>query len=127
MALLYERGAGGLPQNNERARYWLSRAADQGDAWGAYDLGICYQVGRCAPQDYRQAYAWFAKAAAQNFGPAQCYIGFIHERGLGVPVDRQEALSWYLKAQSNGGCPGAQSPNTALFDSTLPAATHARY
>jgi hypothetical protein len=40
------------------------KAAEQGDAWAQFNLGVDYSEGRNAPQDYVQAYAWFSLAAS---------------------------------------------------------------
>lgn len=105
LAVMYENGTG-LPKNNERARYWFIKAADEDDPWGAYDVGVCYAEGTCEREDYRQEYTWVRKAADQNLPRAQCTLAYLYLHGWGVTADRQEAQSWFEKAGEAKGCAG---------------------
>lgn len=42
----------------ERAAEWYRKAAENGDAEGAYALGVMYLRGEGVPQDYISAYMW---------------------------------------------------------------------
>jgi len=44
----------------------LKEAAERGEAWGQYNLGIVYADGYGVPESYVQTYAWFNIAAANG-------------------------------------------------------------
>src|SRR6202142_3725880 len=58
--------------------------AEQGDAEAQFNLGFCYDDGRCVEKDYGEAVKWYRKAAAQNFAPAQFNLGYCYANGQGV-------------------------------------------
>ena len=58
----------GVPENDVEAVRWFRLAADQGDAFAQYILGISYDNGQGVPQDFVEAHKWFNLAAAQSSG-----------------------------------------------------------
>jgi len=50
---------------------WYRKSAEQGDARGQRQLGLCLYVGEGVPQDYVQAYKWLDLAAAQGLEEAK--------------------------------------------------------
>ena len=61
--MMYRFGAGG-PPDYERAFGWLHRAADQGEASAAFNIGAMYDLGLGAARSPMLAYVWYAKAVA---------------------------------------------------------------
>jgi len=59
-----------VPKDYTEAVKWYRLAADQGYAWGRYDLGIMYAYGQGLPKDDVLAYMWENLAAAQGFSAA---------------------------------------------------------
>lgn len=55
-----------MPQDINKGREWLEKAAAQDHARAQYHLGVLYRDGQGVPQDYVKARAWFEKAAAQG-------------------------------------------------------------
>jgi Sel1 repeat-containing protein len=100
----YQKGLDGFPRDMRQAAYWYMKAADQGAAWGEFDIGLCYGQGTCEQEDYRQEYTWVRKAADQNLPRAQCTVAYLYLYGWGVTADRQEAQSWFEKAGGARGC-----------------------
>jgi len=49
-----------------KAVKWYRMAADRGDAYGEYNLGVCYEVGIGVPSDLKKAKYWFTKAALKG-------------------------------------------------------------
>ena len=45
---------------------WYTKAAEQGEAWAQYFLGIMYYDSEGVPKDYKEAAKWFTMAAEQN-------------------------------------------------------------
>jgi len=52
------------------ALYWFRKAADGGDARGAFLAGQLYAAGEGAPQNDAQAATYYDRAAAGGYGPA---------------------------------------------------------
>jgi len=65
---IYNHGAG---RNMEKAKYWFTKAAEQGDADAQNKLGLMYEEGKGVPKDESKAAEWFAKAAKQRDADAQ--------------------------------------------------------
>ena len=50
---------------------WFRKAAEQGNAYGQYNLGFCYANGVGIAKDDEEAVKWFRKAADQGLKEAQ--------------------------------------------------------
>ena len=61
----------GVEQDDEEAVRWYRLAAEQGLAWGQYDLGRMYAEGRGVEQDDEEAVRWYRLAAEQGLAEAQ--------------------------------------------------------
>jgi uncharacterized protein len=109
----YDRGGGGLPQDDDEAVKWYRRSADQGARYAQYFLGEMYADGRGVSQDDREAVKWYLLAAEQGYDMAQLKLGVHYQGGLGVPRDISEAVKWYLLAAEQGE-PHAQGSLGAL-------------
>ncbi len=55
---------------------WLRLAAENGNAWSQYNLGLSYQNGEGVPRDIRSAASWYKAASDQGYDSAQQW----HER-----------------------------------------------
>ena len=55
LAYLYIEGDG-VPQNDEKAFYWVKKAAAQEDIYAMYNLGYLYWSGKGTSQDYEKAF-----------------------------------------------------------------------
>jgi len=56
----------GVPLNQEKGVYWLTKAAEQGYDAAQGMLGICYYFGNGVLKDEKEAGKWFAKAAEKG-------------------------------------------------------------
>jgi len=65
MGMMYHDGQV-MDQDDARAVYWWTKAANQGNAAAQSNLGMSYQEGRGVGQDYSRAYFWFSVAASGN-------------------------------------------------------------
>lgn len=81
---------------------WFSRAAEQGHARAAADLGDCYWFGRGTEKDQKLAAEWFKKSAEDGNEYGQYNYGFCLYNGEGVEKNREEGLKWLRKAVENG-------------------------
>lgn len=92
------------PLNPVLAVYWFRKAAEQGDAEGLYNLGICLEKGWGVEQPSPvQAYAHFNAAAAKGLPEAKLRKALLLATGIpeekrekdtlpGIPADRAESL-----------------------------------
>lgn len=83
----------------EQIREWRA-AANRGEAWAQFNLGVCYDNGDGVEKDLREAVRWYRKAAEQGDASAQCNLGWCYEAGIGVEKDLGEAAA--LVPQSGG-------------------------
>ena len=86
----------------------FERAAKEGSAEAAFNLGVMYAQswGMIRPDD-RQATHWFTKAAEAGLPDAQYNLGVRYSLGLGVQQDDGRATRWFTEA-AEAGLPDAQ-------------------
>lgn len=104
LASYYNRGCSVLEQNLKIAFQWYQKAAEQGDAYSQYNLGVFYQSGRGIPIDLEAAFQWFLHAAQGNDADAMCSVANYYLHGVGTLVNSGEALYWLEKAKERGHC-----------------------
>ena len=56
----------GVPQDDAEAARWWLLAADQGDVFAQFNLGVMFARGTGVPKDFIQAYLWLILAASQG-------------------------------------------------------------
>lgn len=66
LGTIHQQGMYGLAIDKEKAFALFMQAANQDDAWGAFELGECYRYGRGTSQDKNLARYWIYKAATQG-------------------------------------------------------------
>ena len=86
----------------DAARDAFRKAAEQGDAEAAYQLGVMCHNGEGAEKDDAQAVEWHQKAAEQGHAKAQNALGRMYDKGWGVSRNYSEAFHWYRKAAEQG-------------------------
>lgn len=77
-------------------------AANKGDKYAQYNLGVCYLNGTGCTKDDQQAVYWLTKSANQGFVYAQYNLGLCYDKGLGVAQDYKQAAYWYTKSANQG-------------------------
>jgi len=90
-------------QDYVQAVKWYRLAAEQGDAVGAYGLGIRYIEGQGIPQDNAQAEKWFKVAAEAGHGDAAYNLAIIYQN----KNDRTSEVK-YLQIASDQGIADGQ-------------------
>ena len=95
-------------------------AADKGEAWAQYNLGIMYANGEGVPEDDATAVKWYTKAAEQGDAAAQNNLGVMYEDGHGVPQDNVMAYMWWNLAAAQGD-ENAKKNKGKLQDKMTPA------
>ena len=86
-------------EDTEQAIFWLTKAAEQGDAEAQNELALTYLQDENIPKDIENAFFWMEKAAQQNHIKSQFLLGvmFLHEKN-----DTELAIPWLTKAAEQG-------------------------
>ena len=105
---MYRNGLG-VPKDTERAdslekqaNILLKHAAEGGDAFAQFNLGLMYANGQGVPQDYKTAFKWYSRAAEQGDSPAQASLGAMYYKGQGKIQDYIRAHMWLNISASQG-------------------------
>lgn len=98
---MYQRGAG-VPKNDDEARSWFLKSAEQHNFWAEDQLGTMYKNGQGVTKDAAAALKWFIKAAEDGHHGDQYRLVRIYKTGDGVPKDDAEALKWERKLAEGG-------------------------
>lgn len=106
IGIRYEEGVG-VAADEEKAAYWMRKAAAQGDAATQNRLGLLIY------NKPKEAAQWYRKAAEQGHAPAQVNLGIHYMTGAGVKRDDSEAAFWFRKAAELGDAAGQN--NLALM------------
>ena len=77
---------------------WAKPAADKGDAWAQYQLGLCLEYGNSVRRDPAEAVKWYLKSAEAGCASAQYNLGLCYEFGRGVETNLTETVKWYRKS-----------------------------
>ena len=104
------------PSPEEIAR--ITAAAEKGEVWAQYNLGILYENGEGVPENDATAVKWYRKAAEQGIANAQYNLDVMYHSGRGVPEDDATAVKWYTKAAEQGD---ANAQSNLLYPATIDA------
>jgi TPR repeat protein len=88
----------------EKAFFWMTKAAESGDAQYQSLLGTWLFMGGFGlwDADPVRAIPWLEKAAAQDDAVAEYLLGRAFKEGLGVPKNPAEAVGWFQRAAKHG-------------------------
>lgn len=92
----------GTQQNYSEAVKWYTKAAEQGNMYAQYSLGVIYYLGDGVIQNREKAVEWFKKSAEQGNVYAQNSLGDCYALGEGVEQNYEKAVEWYTKAAEQG-------------------------
>jgi uncharacterized protein len=73
-------------------------AANQGNTYAQYSLGIMYVKGQGVTQDYAEGVKWIRLAAEKGLAIAQTDLAIMLRRGWGMAADNAEAATWFRRA-----------------------------
>ena len=85
----------------DKAAEWWTKAAEQGDVYSQFELGLCYLNGQGVPRDYRRAAEWWTKAAEQGDMCSRATQRSIGYRFLEWG-EFDKAVEWLTKAAEQG-------------------------
>ena len=105
---MYERGSGGLPQDDAEAAKWYRKGADAGNAGAMTNLAVMYSRGRGGlPLDDAEAAKWYRRGAEAGSRRGMAGLGTMYETGRGgLEKNEAEALRWYRKSAEAGDSHG---------------------
>ncbi len=91
-------------QDTSKALYWMEKAADAGNVYAMYRMGIrYYEKGDFpGPRDNAVAAKWFLKSAQAGYIDGMTHIAIVYYYGRGLPQDYKKAMDWHLKAAAKG-------------------------
>jgi TPR repeat protein len=90
-----------IPSLSSKFEQW-QKAAEKGEIWAAFNLGLAYHLGKETTQNPLEAVKWYRVAAEQGYAPAQANLGYCYDTGFGVSLDHIEAVRWYQGAALQG-------------------------
>jgi TPR repeat protein len=92
----------GVKIDHEKAFFWLSKAAGNGDVEAQYLLGFMYENGLKVAQNIKRATKWYKEAAMQGDVLAQYNLAIIYKEGKGeVKKDMKEAFRWLTMVEES--------------------------
>ena len=89
-------------KDKEEAVELFRKAAEQGNAFAQWNLGVMYYQGQGVEQDFKEAFKWYQKAADQGEANAQYSLGVIYGMSKGVEQNYVTAYAWASIAATNG-------------------------
>ena len=95
-----EEGAKALTNGDfAKALVSLSPAAEAGNAYGQYYLGVYYLV---VEENYEKAVMWYRRSAAQGYTSAKIDLAMCYFSGSGVQKNDYEAFELFKAAAEQG-------------------------
>ncbi|PAW67665.1 MAG: hypothetical protein B9S34_04720 [Opitutia bacterium Tous-C1TDCM] len=91
-----------VPQNYDRAFYWLSRAAEKEQPGALHNLGMMFAKGYGRPADQAAAFGYYLRAAQTGLAVSQYNAGINLLKGEGVPTDVLAGHDWIKRAADQG-------------------------
>ncbi|CZR99543.1 Putative beta-lactamase HcpC precursor [Clostridioides difficile] len=108
LATCYELGAC-VNRDLNKAFYWYSKLAEQGNARAQYKLGRCYggyhhiyNLENVVEKNFKKEFYWYNKSAEQGYVLSQYSLGVCYEYGRGVKKDLKKAIYWYKLVAEKG-------------------------
>ncbi len=101
---LYMTGYEGHEKNDEKAFFWLSKAADAGHPWAQYYLAWLYKKGAGTKENPERAAFLFEKAAEEGILFAVHAVGDCYRKGYGVKKDPFKAIKWLERGKDSAAC-----------------------
>lgn len=96
MGFIYSYPSEGVEKDCNKAKYWLEKAASQGNIEALDGLGTIYFTGCGVDKNYKKAEYYYLLANEKGSKHAKVNLGEIYrEGGHGLEQDYDEALHWY--------------------------------
>lgn len=89
----------GCRKDLAKAKYWLEKAAMNGNDTALYKLALLYDHKL---NDKEDAFGWYLLSAERGNPSAAYHVATLYESGYGTDQNKKEAYEWYVKAASCG-------------------------
>ncbi|MXV43775.1 sel1 repeat family protein [Saccharibacter sp. 17.LH.SD] len=110
----------GCPRNLPTAAQHYNRAAQLGDLWGTYNLGILYMRGLGVEKNMKQAFILFRRAALKGHPKSMNLLARFIEEGWETPPNPQAAFDWYRRSAEGGDYRGQHNYAALLLSMNRP-------
>ena len=99
----FEKGMFALEMEDyERAVYYLSFEAVQGNPRAQYNLGLMYKNGIGVKKDFNEALGWFILGSNNDHMLSKYALGLMYYKGEGVSKNYSKAMNLFLDASFMG-------------------------
>lgn len=103
LAIIYERGGNGVPQDYSEARFWYERAYKEGDSVEAIlSLGRMYYTGQGVEINFEKAYWFYSKLLNTKQPIGLLRLGVMFALGQGVSQDINRARELFMRSAKLG-------------------------
>ncbi|MCF6355665.1 MAG: hypothetical protein L3J26_11300 [Candidatus Polarisedimenticolaceae bacterium] len=115
-SLAYQQGREAADRGDHNQAYTIFLpAAQQGDTWSQFALGVLYLNGDGTAADSARSTRWFQKAANQGLSFAQFNLGNAYLHGRGVEPDLTKAAFWWQQAAEQGNADAQGNLGTLMY------------
>ncbi len=105
----------GVPKDPQAGAGWLLRAAEQGSAQSAFNVGVMYERGFVVERDSSKAVFWYRKAADAGLAVARHNLALLLRDGKGAPRDVKASIG-LLKAAAQQGMAASMFTLGDIYD-----------
>lgn len=98
LGAIHRDGTCGVTMDKAKGRELLHRAAELGEEFAMYDLGLLYTSGDGVPPDVPEGLRWLRKSVDAGCPFAMVTLGARHIRGDGVEKDVKRGIAFYERA-----------------------------
>ena len=102
LAIRYFEGSGGASKNYEKAVYWYTKSANNGNKWAQINLAYAYLNGNGVTVDKSKALYWFEQSGNQHFHKAALMAGKMYLVGDGTSINYDKAAHLFKDAAFGG-------------------------
>ncbi len=92
----------GVAKDPQAGAGWLLRAAQQGSAQAAFNVGVMYERGFVVERDSTRAVEWYRKASDADLPVAKHNLALLLRDGKGAPRNGKEAIELLRSAARQG-------------------------
>jgi TPR repeat protein len=92
----------GVPKDNEKAFYYFTQAAEEGDPLADNELGYMYAAGKGTPRNNEKAFFHYQRAARHGLASAQYSLGMLYLNGIGTPRNKSLAMDMFNESAKAG-------------------------
>ena len=96
------RGVPGVTKDDHESLKWLTRAAEQDNAFAQNAVGNLYRNGEGVAVNNAEAHKWFSKAAQAGNPAGMNNLGLMYRDGVYVPRDPVEAVRLFRQSAAKG-------------------------